>query len=105
MAYMEAGNGGVISEGCIRKTCKNGVWRSSLDSMICCYEGKPYSPGSSVATVLSEDGCGAAHHHCQLQDGQAVLLLTVDNRCSEYATQEQASEIRSLIEKYLEIKC
>jgi len=94
-----------VSEGCIKQTCKKGIWRSALDSTVCCYDGESYAIGSSLPTVLSDDGCGAVDHQCVLDDGQAVLQLHVENRCSGYATQDQARELKSLVEEYLSKKC
>merc|ERR1719153_491283 len=94
-----------VSEGCIKQTCKKGIWRTALDSTVCCYEGESYAIGSSLPTVLSDDGCGAVDHQCVLDDGQAVLQLHVENRCSGYATQDQARELKSLVEEYLSKKC
>ena len=91
-----------MSEGCIKKTCKKGICRTTLDSMVCCDEGESYSIGSSLPTVLSGDGCGVAdHQQCVLDDGQAVLKLQVENKCSGYASQEQAMELKTLLEEYL----
>ena len=52
--------------------------------------------------MLSGDGCGVAdHQQCVLDDGQAVLKLQVENKCPGYASQEQAMELKTLLEEYL----
>jgi len=98
-------DGDTMVEGCLKKTCKKNIWRVSLDPAVCCFEGKPYPIGTSLPTVLSDDGCGVAHHQCVLQDGQAVLQLHVENICSGYATKDQARELKTLVEHYVREKC
>ena len=102
---MKGDPGPTLLEGCVLKTCKNMLWVESLNNLVCCYEGKPYNPGSSLPILMSDDGCGAAHHQCVLQDDQAVLLLSVENRCSGYATQDQARELKYLVKEFMRTKC
>merc|ERR1719233_104058 len=101
---LEGREGDISHDGCIQYTCKNNVWRPSLDPIICCYQGKPYSPQDMIPNELSDDGCGVAHHQCVLQDGQAVLLLSVENKCLP-ATQERARELKSLVGEFKREKC
>jgi len=97
-------DGDIFTEECLIKKCKGGIWRTSLDSSVCCYEGKAYHPNTIVSTTMSEDQCGKATVECKEDMGDARLELSVKNFCA-IATKEQVAEIKDLLEKTSEKKC
>ena len=85
-------------EGCLLKTCKNKVWRSSLLSNFCCYERKPYTINTTISSTMSEDGCAEAAIDCvEETPGNAKTVLSVKNYCEDYATKDQLEEIKEMM--------
>merc|ERR1712179_350644 len=91
--------------GCLKKQCKGGVWRTSLDTTVCCYNGKDYSPNTIVSTTMSKDHCLRATMECKEDRGEGRLELSVKNLCAHYATQEQLADIKNLVEKKFVTNC
>ena len=81
-------------------TCKAGVWRSSLDAAICCYNRQPYHPNTTI--TATEDGCATAVIYCTQEDDVATVVLQVENHCGEHSTEEQVQEIKHLLVKHME---
>merc|ERR1719186_767050 len=65
--------------GCIKETCKSGVWRASLDETVCCYEGEGYGPGEQITSV--DDGCMTTKVFCVADELMAKLNVEVENNC------------------------
>lgn len=96
-------DGSSHTEGCIRLTCKKGVWRTSLDSSVCCYDGAPYTPGDTVITTVQ--GCSQATLVCQDHPhNRPTLALQVENKCGKYATKEHVKQLKEMVEDYTETK-
>ena len=93
------------TEGCLKRTCKGGVWRTALDTALCCYEGKAFPVGTIASTTWSEDHCVEARVECKEEDGEARMVLGMENFCAEYATQEQVEEIKDLLVNTFEDVC
>ena len=81
-------------------TCKAGVWRSSLDASICCYNRQPYHPNTTI--TATEDGCATAVIYCTQEDDVANVVLQVENKCGEHSTNEQVQEIKHFLVKHME---
>ena len=95
-----------MTEGCLQRICKAGVWRTSLANNICCYEGIAYNVNTTISSSMSEDRCVRADIDCvEETPGIAKTILSMENFCKEYATQEQVEEIKDLSVKTLEQKC
>ena len=88
-----------MTEGCLKKTCKGGVWRSSIAREICCFNGKAFNPGSTISTATGP-GCASAVLRCELEDGLAKTMLQDQSTCGGYATVEQVQEIKEMLEDY-----
>merc|ERR1719250_166646 len=89
-----------VTEGCLQRICKAGVWRTSLASNLCCYDNTAYTINTTISSSMSEDMCVRTTIDCveETQD-QAKMILTMKNYCEKYATQEQMEEIKSLLIK------
>merc|ERR1719153_1322247 len=89
--HPEGREGESFTEFCLLKKCKGGVWRTSLDPSLCCYEGQAFSPNTTVTTTMSEDNCVKASVNCMVDRGNAK--------------QEQAEDIKMLLKKSIEKNC
>jgi len=99
----EAEDGHQVTEGCLTKTCKSSVWRSSLISNMCCYERKPYTINTTISYSLSKDGCAKASVDCvEETSGNAKMVLSVKNFCEKYASMDQLEEIKQILNEKLE---
>jgi len=102
-SHPQAENGYQVTEGCLQRKCKSGVWRSSLVSNKCCYEGKAYSINTTISSTMSEDGCAKAAINClEETPGNAKTIVSVENYCEEYATKDQLEEIKEMLVKQME---
>jgi len=97
--------GKIFTEGCLKKECKGGVWRVSLDTTVCCYDGKDYSPNTIVSTTMSKDHCVRATMECKEDRGEGRLELSVKNLCADYATWEQVADLENLVENFFVTNC
>jgi len=105
-SHPQADDGDEVMEGCLLRTCKSGAWRSSLVSIKCCYEKKPYMINTTISSTKSEDGCVMAAIDCvEETPGIAKMVLSVKNYCEEYATKEQLEEIKDLLLQQGEVGC
>jgi len=96
----QADDGYQMNEGCLQKTCKAGVWRTSLANNLCCHDRKAYNINTTISSSMSEDGCARANLDCvEETSGTAKIILSIKNYCAEYATKEQLQEIKDLIVK------
>jgi len=97
-SHPQAEDGHQISEGCLLRTCKAGVWRTSLAGNLCCYERTAYTINTTISSSMSKDGCVKADIDCVEEiPGQAKMILSMKNYCEEFATQEQIEEIKELL--------
>merc|ERR1719435_489388 len=102
-SHPQAEEGHQISEGCLLRTCKAGVWRTALAGNLCCYEGTAYTITTTISSSMSKDGCVKADIDCVEEiPGQARMILSTKNYCEEYATQEQIEEIKELLARQKE---
>jgi len=101
--HPQAEDGHQIFEGCLLRTCKAGVWRTSLAGNLCCYERTAYTINTTISSSMSKDGCVKADIDCVEEiPGQAKMILSMKNYCEEFATQEQIEEIKELLERQRE---
>jgi len=97
-SHPQAEDGHQISEGCLLRTCKAGVWRTSLAGNLCCYERTAYTINTTISSSMSKDGCVKVDIDCVEEiPGQAKMILSMKNYCEEFATQEQIGEIKDLL--------
>merc|ERR1712055_337674 len=97
-SHPQAEDGHQISEGCLLRTCKAGVWRTSLAGNLCCYERTAYTINTTISSSMSKDGCVKADIDCVEEiPGQAKMILSMKNYCDGFATQEQMEEIKELL--------
>lgn len=87
-------------EGCIKNTCKSGTWRPSLEPSFCCWNGEAHPHGSTITSV--SNGCSTAVLYCRDGRDKAEISLEVENNCGKYSTAKQVSELKSMLEDYLE---
>ena len=97
---IQGNDGESYTEGCLKMTCKAGVWRSSLDTSLCCYDKLPYLPNTTI--TASEDGCATAVIFCKQEDDVATAVLQVENTCGDHSTEEQVQELKHLLVKHME---
>jgi len=96
-------NGDKVTEGCLQRICKAGVWRTSLANNICCYERTAYTINTTISSSMSEDGCVRAAIDCvEETPGIAKTILSMENFCKNYATKEQVEEIKNIIVNQIE---
>jgi len=92
-SHPQADDGDQVMEGCLLRTCKDKVWRSSLLSTICCYDGKPYTINTTISSTMSEDGCAKAAIDCvEETPGNAKMVLSVKNNCEDTMKAESACQ-------------
>jgi len=97
-SHPQSDDGDQVREGCLLRTCKDKVWRSSLVSNICCYDGKPYTINTTISYTMSEDGCAKAAIDCvEETPGNAKMVLSVKNFCEDYATKDQLEDIKEMM--------
>merc|ERR1712055_126676 len=107
-SHPQAEDGHQISEGCLLRTCKAGVWRTSLAGNLCCYERTAYTINTTISSSMSKDGCVKVDVDCVEEiPGQAKMILSMKNSCEEFATEEQIEEIKELLvrQKEAEVEC
>ena len=92
-----------MTEGCLQRICKAGVWRTSLANNLCCYERTAYNINTTISSSMSEDGCVRADIDCvEETPGTAKAVLNMENFCVEYATEEQVEEIKNILVNQIE---
>jgi len=97
-SHPQAEDGHQISEGCLLRTCKAGVWRTSLADNLCCYGRTAFTINTTISSSMSKDGCVKVDIDCVEEiPGQAKMILSMKNYCEEFATQEQIEEIKELL--------
>jgi len=102
-SHPQAEDGHQISEGCLLRTCKAGVWRTSLADNLCCYGRTAFTINTTISSSMSKDGCVKVDIDCVEEiPGQAKMILSKKNCCEEFATQEQIEEIKELLERQRE---
>jgi len=102
-SHPQAEDGHQISEGCLLRTCKAGVWRTSLAGNLCCYEGTAYTINTTISSSMSKDECVKVDIDCVEEiPGQAKMILSMRNSCEEFVTQEQLEEIKEILERQRE---
>eukprot|EP00092_Neocalanus_flemingeri_P010981 GFUD01011824.1.p1 GENE.GFUD01011824.1~~GFUD01011824.1.p1 ORF type:complete len:447 (+),score=101.01 GFUD01011824.1:59-1399(+) len=88
------------TEGCIRQTCKDGVWMATLEKTVCCYEREAVTPNKNIITTTSQDGCTTTTLDCTLDDGQAKMVFSAENSCPKPATENQIEELTQMLEEH-----
>jgi len=94
--HPEGVNGEVFIEGCVKHTCKNGVWRPSIDKSTCCFNGAAFEFGKTI-TVLEDDDT-ATYLECT-QDGIVISISRSGD--SSPAKKIQVEEIKDLLTHYI----
>jgi len=87
------------TEGCIKQTCKNGIWRPSLEETGCCYEGEAFPPNSIITAVIAEDGCTRTTIECRPDGNKAKMVLNVENNCPAPLVVNSLDELEGMINK------
>jgi len=102
-SHPQAEDGHQVTEGCLQRTCKLNIWRSSLVSNKCCYEREAYYINTTIYSSMSKDGCAEASIDCvEETPGNAKTVLSVKNYCDDYATKEQLEEIKEILAEQIE---
>ena len=92
-----------MTEGCLQRICKAGVWRTSLANNLCCYERTAYTINTTISSSMSEDGCARAAIDCvEETPGIAKTIFRMENFCKKYATKEQVEEIKNILVNQIE---
>lgn len=78
-----------VAKGCIKQTCSNGFWKSSMNDDVCCFKQEAYQPGTVIDNILAEDGCTEMTVHCSQVGGAATVVFKNKNSCPKPATEAQ----------------
>merc|ERR1712168_315521 len=92
--HPEGVNGEAYIEGCVKYTCKKGVWRPSIDKSTCCFNGEAFEFGSRISTV--DDDCTTAYLECT-NDG-IETVISIFPHCSP-AKKIQVNQVKDLLKQ------
>jgi len=95
-------DGQSYTEGCLKKTCKTSVWRTSMDESLCCYDREPYQKNTTI--TVTEDGCIKATIECVEDGDKAMMILHTENYCVDHSTVEQVEDIKQLLIEHMDQK-
>jgi len=95
-------DGESYTEGCLKNACKAGIWRTSMDGNLCCYDREPYQKNTTITST--KDGCVKATIACVEDDGKAMMILHTENSCVDHSTVEQVAEIKQLFIEHMDHK-
>merc|ERR1712106_596129 len=95
-SHPKGDDGDFFTEGCLKKSCKSGVWRASLSHDTCCYNGEAFQPETTITTLT--DGCVAAVLNCVREDDVAKTVFKINSTCGKYSTYGQVKEIKDMLE-------
>ena len=68
-----------------------------MDPNVCCYNQKSFPINSTITATDSDDGCVTTTLKCQDDGGKAMVVLSLENRCS-WSTSKQVKELKTLLE-------
>ena len=71
------------TEGCLKQTCKNGVWRPSLEMTVCCFEREAFPPNTTITAITTKDGCTKSSMECIPDGDKAKMVLKLENSCNK----------------------
>jgi len=92
--HPEGVNGEANIEGCVKHTCKKGVWRPSIDKSTCCFNGEAFEFGSRISTV--DDDCTTVYLECTNKGIETVI--SISPHCSP-AKKIQVDQIKDLLKQ------
>jgi len=98
----KGGEAETYKEGCLKHTCKKGVWRVSLDHSECCYEGASYPPGTTITT--HNEGSAEASIQCVLNGDTAQIVLQAFHG-ARVASKKDLEEVKQLLVSHINTKC
>ena len=87
-------NGEAYIEGCVKHTCKKGVWRPSIDKSTCCFNGEAFEFGSRIST--GNDDCTTAYLECTNNGIETVI--SIFPHCSP-AKKIQVNQVKDLLKQ------
>merc|ERR1711892_1003825 len=94
------GNAGdVHTEGCLKQTCKNGVWRPSLEETVCCYEREAFTLHTTITATTTQDGCTTSSIECRLDGNKAKMVFQVENNCPKHLMENQMDALEGKVDK------
>ena len=77
---LQGNDGESQTDGCLKLTCKNGVWRPSIDQTVCCYDGEAFTPGGIIIEKTGQDGCTISSIRCVSDiDNKAEMVIDVSS--------------------------
>jgi len=94
--HPEGVNGEAYIEGCVKHTCKKGVWRPSIDKSTCCFNGEAFEFGSRISTV--DDDCTTVYLECTNNGIETVI--SISPHCSP-AKKIQVNQIKDLLKQHI----
>jgi len=94
--HPEGVNGEANIEGCVKHTCKKGVWRPSIDKSTCCFNGEAFEFGSRISTV--DDDCSTAYLECTNNGIETVI--SISPHCSP-AKKIQVNQIKDMLKQHI----
>merc|ERR1711887_3524 len=96
--HPEGVNGEAYIEGCVKHTCKKGVWRPSIDESTCCFNGEAFEFGSRISTV--DDDCTTVHLECTNKGIETVI--SISPHCSP-AKKIQVDQIKDVLKQHITV--
>ena len=83
----------------MKQTCKDGVWRPSLEQDVCCYNDEAFPPNTTITATT--DGCTEASIECRSDGNKARMVLNVDST-SCLTVEQQLREVKQLLEEHMD---
>merc|ERR1719233_843032 len=94
--HPEGANGEAYIEGCVKHTCKKGVWRPSIDRSTCCFNGEAFEFGNTI-TVLEDDDTVTSLECTR----HGIEILITRSKHSSPAKKIHVDEIKDLLTQHL----
>ena len=84
MVFLQGEEGELVTVGCLQRTCKDNLWRTTLAENLCCYERRGYTINTTISSIMSKDGCVMAAIDCVEEiPGNARMIHSMKNYCEE----------------------
>ena len=93
---IQGNDGDFHTDGCLKQTCKNSVWRPSFDETVCCYEGEAFTPNTTITATTT--GCIMTSIQCREDGNNAKMVLQVENTCQRLLEGKQMNELEDKLD-------
>ena len=94
---LQAKHGTVLTNGCIKETCRDGFWVATMNDGVCCHEHQAHKPNTIVTTTMADD-CIGTSIECRLDGDSAKMVFLAENHCPKPATESHVDNQTQLLE-------